>query len=271
MNSDCMSMDKIKKFKAGFIQFDVKLGMTDENLRTVMNNLDELEEQGVKLAVLPEMWSCGFDNANLKSHALKTPEILDVLSNAALKRNMLIAGSMPEISGDSIFNTLYVTDSDGSIAGSYRKVHLFSLTSEDKYFASGNKNIICRTSLCSLGLMICYDLRFPELSRTLTLKGAELIIIPAQWPQVRISRWDILAQARAIENQVFIIGVNRCGKENSTLFSGHSVIVDPSGEVLQLADNGKACACWAEIDMDKLKQVRTHMPSLKERIPEAYD
>jgi len=261
----------MQKFKAGFIQFDVKLGMTDENLRIAMNYLDELEEQEVKLAVLPEMWSCGFDNANLASHAQKTPEILDILSDAASKKNMVIAGSMPEISGGSIYNTLYVTDIDGSIAGAYRKVHLFSLTSEDKYFTAGNKSVICQTSLGLLGLMICYDLRFPELSRTLTLKGAHVIIVPAQWPKLRISRWDILAQARSIENQVYIIGANRCGKENSTQFNGHSIIVDPAGEVLQWADNGNACACWAEIDMDMIKKVRTHMPSLKERMPEAYD
>jgi len=261
----------MRKFKAGFIQFDIKLGMVDKNLKTIMKYLDELEAQGVKLAVLPEMWSCGFDNANLVFHAQKTRDILEVLSDIALKKDMVIAGSMPEISGNSIYNTMYVTDKDGSIAGSYRKVHLFSLTSEDKYFVSGNKNVICRTSLGLLGLMICYDLRFPELSRALTLKGAKLIIVPAQWPQLRISRWDILARARAIENQIFIIGANRCGKEISTQFNGHSIIVDPSGEILQCADNGNACACWAEINMDKLEQVRTHMPSLKERIPEAYD
>lgn len=264
-------MDKIKKFKAGFIQFDVKLGMTDENLRIVMNHLDEMEEQGVKLAVLPEMWSCGFDNANLVSHAKKTPEILDKISGAACKKNMVIAGSMPEISGSSIYNTLYVTDSDGSIAGAYRKIHLFSLTSEHKYFAPGDANVVCTTSLGTLGLMICYDLRFPELARALTLKGASLIIVPAQWPSLRISRWDILAQARAIENQVYVIGANRCGTENAIQFNGHSIIVDPTGEVLQWADNGNTCGCWAEIDMDTLKQVRDYMPSLKERMPETYN
>ncbi|WP_207692045.1 carbon-nitrogen family hydrolase [Desulfonema limicola] len=261
----------MKKFRAGFIQFDVKLGMTDENLHTVMKYLDDLEKQDVKLVVLPEMWSCGFDNANLTLHAKRTPEILDILSETASKKDMIITGSIPEISGKSIYNTLYVTDRDGSIAGSYRKVHLFSLTSENKYFTPGDKSIICQTSLGSLGLMICYDLRFPEISRTLTLKGANLIIIPAQWPNVRISRWDILSQARAIENQVYIIGANRCGKENTTQFNGHSIIVDPSGKVLQWAENGNACALWAEIDMDELEQVRTYMPSLEERVPRAYD
>ena len=261
----------MKNFKAGFIQFDVKLGMPEDNLDTVMSYLDVLEGQGVKLAVLPEMWSCGFDNTNLDFHAHKTPEILDIISDAASKRNMVIAGSMPEISGDSIYNTLYVTDIDGSIAGAYRKIHLFSLTSEHKYFKPGSKSVICQTSLGPLGLMICYDLRFPELSRALTLKGAKVIIIPAQWPKLRISRWDILAQARAIENQIYIIGSNRCGKENSTQFNGHSIIVDPTGEVLEWADNGNSCASWAEIDMDKLEQVRTHMPSLKERMPETYN
>ncbi len=259
-----------KKCKAAVIQWDVKVGNTEANLVSVREMLGTAKAKGADLAVLPEMWSCGFDNAQLADHARNTPEILAEMLELAKQHQMVIAGSMPESEGKDIFNTMYVADRNGNPAGSYRKVHLFSVTGEEKYFAPGRSPVICRTSLGDLGLMICYDLRFPELCRTLVLKGATAVIVSAQWPKIRIHRWDILAQARAIENQIYLIACNRCGKENSTVFGGHSLIVDPMGEVLAMAGE-ETCVQYAEIDPKCVAEARKIMPSLRERMPEAYE
>jgi len=259
-----------KKCKAAAVQWDVKLGNAEANLACVREMLGIAKANRADLAVLPEMWSCGFDNAHLADHARRTPDILAEILKLARQYNMIVAGSMPESQGKNIYNTMYVADRNGTLAGSYRKVHLFSVTGEEKYFASGRSHAICRTSLGDLGLMICYDLRFPELCRTLVLKGATAVIISAQWPRVRIHRWDILAQARAVENQIYLIASNRCGKENNTIFGGHSIIVAPSGEVLAMAEE-ETCLQYAEIDPERIIEARKIMPSLKERMPEAYE
>jgi omega-amidase len=258
-------------FKAGFIQFDIKSGAVSANAAEAEKHINRLAEQGVSLAVLPEMWSSGFDNPNLARHAESTPGILDRISGLSSRHNMVIAGSMPEADGGRIYNTLYLVDAGGRIAGAYRKIHLFSVTQEHKYFSPGTRSVVCDTALGPVGLMICYDLRFPELCRSLTLKGARIVVVPAQWPDVRIDRWDILAQARAIENQIYVIGANRCGMENKTLFSGHSIIVDPGGSVLEWAPDGDTRTGAATVDTTHLERIREKMPSLKERMPEAYD
>ncbi|MCG2757146.1 MAG: carbon-nitrogen family hydrolase [Desulfobacteraceae bacterium] len=259
-----------KIFKAGTFQFDVKLGDIESNLAKVTEGLHILGDRDVNMAVLPEMWSCGFDNEMLLDHARQTPFIIDKLSRIASKYNMLIAGSLPEVSEKNIFNTIYVIDANGEQAGFYRKIHLFSLTEEDRYFSAGNRAVVCDTSICPIGLMLCYDLRFPELCRSITLKGALVVIISAQWPRSRINQWDILSQARAIENQVFIIATNRCGKEKGIEFGGRSQIISPTGEILSMAEE-EECASVAEINLYKIKEFRDKIPCLKERYPDAYN
>jgi len=258
-----------KTFKAGIIQFDVKLGDIASNLSTVIEGLQHLGALGVNLAVLPEMWSCGFDNQRLSVHAQKTPDILERLFQVASENSMIIAGSLPESSGKNIFNTLYLVDSNGSLAGFYRKIHLFSLTDEDKYFSAGNKAVVCETSIGPVGLMTCYDLRFPELCRLLALQGALMVVVPAQWPHVRIRHWDILLRARAIENQIFMLAANRCGKENDLVYGGHSQVVTPMGKVSVMAEDG-FFILNTEIDLHEISEFRNIIPCLEERVAEAY-
>lgn len=263
-------MAETMKFNAAFVQFDVKVGNVAVNLAVVGHQLEDLAEAGVRLVVLPEMWSCGFDNEHLHLHAAETPRLLEAVSGFARQYGMVVAGSLPEEVGGDICNTLYLVDADGTVMERYRKIHLFTLTGEEKYFIRGASCVVAETRLGRIGLSICYDLRFPELYRTLTLRGAEIVLISAQWPRSRIGRWDILTRARAIENQTFVIAVNRCGRSGETAFGGHSVIVDPAGEVLQMADF-EPCSKIAEIDLSRVGAVRSHMPCLKERVPGAYE
>lgn len=262
-------MKNILSVRVGIVQMDVKLGDVDSNIISALEGLRQLAGQGTKIAVLPEMWSCGFDNPNLRKHADRTPEILAKLSAVAAAQKMMIAGSMPESVGEGVCNTTYLIGEDGVIAGEYRKIHLFTPTQEDRYFVPGRNAVVCETALGKFGLMTCYDLRFPELCRSLTDQGAQVVLVSAQWPGVRIGHWDILLRARAIENQIFIVAANRCGKESRVHFPGHSQIVSPLGEVMVMADEN-ACVLHADLHYDELQNARNAIPCLKERVFEAY-
>ena len=255
--------------KAGFVQFDVKSGDIESNLQSVQNSIKRLSDKGAQVAVLPELWPCGFDNLKIAGHAGKSPELIDCLRQLAQKHHMLIAGSMPQESHGQIYNTMVVIDKDGAIAGEYRKIHLFSSIGEDAVFSAGDRAVVCETSVGPVGLMICYDLRFPELCRLLALSGARLVIVSAQWPESRINHWDILLQARAIENQLFIVAANRVGRDDPLAFNGHSQIISPSGEIL-VKIIGQAGEGVANLNFKDIDMCRKQFNCLKERVPGAY-
>jgi predicted amidohydrolase len=269
-----MSKDQRNKIKAGVIQWDIRPGKISENLSVALRGIKKLALQKCDLAVLPEMWSCGFDNTNLKIHAEKTTDILQCLQQSAVKQHIVIAGSLPEKMDRSIYNTLFIIDKDGHIAGRYRKIHLFSLTQEHKYFAAGKRAIVCHTSIGNLGCLICYDVRFPELSRTLALKGAQLLLLSAQWPIGRIRQWDLLIRARAVENQLFIVAANRSGQDPGISYGGHSGIFSPGGDALVVClekqDGGGLSVLSGEIDLEEVETFRRLIPCFKERVPQAY-
>ncbi len=258
-----------KSFKAGVIQFDVECGKIEANLAKISAYLESLASENVSLAVLPELFSCSFDNENLKEHAGATQNIIETLSAFSLKYKMAIAGTLPELEGDRVFNTMVFIDTDGKIKGKYRKLHLFRLTGEHLYYTAGNGIVTVDSTLGRIGLMICYDLRFPELARALFLKGAELIVISAQWPEPRKEHWEALIRARAIENQLFMVCSNRTGTEAGLTFPGTSMIADPMGRILAHAGSHDACV-FSQIDPLTVKDIRTLIPCMADRRPEVY-
>ena len=135
-----------KTIIAGVLQFDVKSGDIDANLTSVTNGIARLGEKGSHIAVLPELWSAGFGSpSQLILQAEKTPQILETLSQFAKKHHMIIAGSLPEKDGNGLYNTMMIIDKDGTMAGTYRKIHLFSSIGEDKAFFPGNQAVVCNT------------------------------------------------------------------------------------------------------------------------------
>jgi predicted amidohydrolase len=253
---------------AGCVQFNVAMGDVEHNLQTVLAGLERLVQQGVRLAVLPEMWSSGFDYRNLMALAAHTPRVVQALVEFSASRGMVIVGSMPELDGDHLFNTSYLVDS-GAVKGRYRKLHLFSPMREDRYLRAGDATLVAETSVGRVGLAICYDLRFPELFRRLTLDGAELICLPAQWPKPRQDHWCTLLKARAIENQVFMVAANCCGVQGKLDFFGMSLIVSPRGEVL--AEGGEEpCEVLADLDREDQRVYREAIPAWHDRRPDVY-
>ncbi len=251
------------------IQFDVKKGQIQANMDIVFKCLKSLLASNVRLAVLPEMFSCSFDNESLKVHARQTDHIVDQLARFAKKNKMAIAGTLPEKNGEHIHNTMFFIDIDGKVKGRYRKLHLFRLTNEHHYYTPGEKTVVIDTSLGRIGLMTCYDLRFPELARSLYLQGARIIVLSAQWPSPRKEHLKTLTKARAIENQLFMVCSNRTGTEDDLSFPGMSMIVDPLGNILADAKD-VAGSAFATIETEKVAQFRTLIPCMTDRRADIY-
>ncbi|MFZ2445999.1 MAG: carbon-nitrogen family hydrolase [Syntrophobacteraceae bacterium] len=254
---------------AGCCQFSVKPGDVDANLVTAERELSLLSAQDCRLAVLPEMWSCSFPYSILPSMAERTPEVVEKVRDWARQKEMVIVGSLPEAEGDTIYNTSYVIDSTGEIAGTYRKVHLFSLYGEHKNFGRGKSAEVFSTSVGKIGAIICYDLRFPELTRKMALAGAEIICVSALWPHVRIYHWSLLLRARAVENQIFVAAANGCGNEEKIIWGGRSALISPWGEVLSIggSEDQTIVGTLQSRDMEEFRKI---IPCFDDRSPEAY-
>lgn len=253
---------------AASIQFNITLGAIEANLNKALAALRRVNEQGARLAVLPEMWSCGYDYRNLTELAMETPRVLDVLKQACRELQLVTVGSLPELAGGTIYNTAYVID-NGEIVGSYRKLHLFSTMHEDQFLGSGDHSLVVETSIGRLGIAICYDLRFPELFRKLALEGAEVICLPAEWPKPRQEHWKTLLRARAIENQLFVVAANCCGLQGKLDFFGLSQIISPLGNILQLAAE-EDTELVAQFDFNEMVKYREQIKILIDRRADIY-
>lgn len=255
---------------AGCCQFSIKPGEVQYNCETVEGMLLELCARGCGLAVLPEMWSCSFPYPVLREMAEKTPEVLKRVGKIARDKKIVIAGSLPERDGERIFNTGYLVDITGEVAGVYRKVHMFSRYEEGAHFGGGASAGVFSTSIGKVAMMVCYDLRFPELARKMAVDGAEIICVSALWPVQRIEHWSLLLRARAIENQLFMVGCNGCGVDKKITWGGASAIISPLGSLVAEAGPDKQIILGSlkPLEMDEFRKA---IPCFEDRVPEAYN
>lgn len=258
----------MKQITASAIQFNIAVGNIKENLKKAFSALQRAAEQGAQLAVLPEMWSCGYDYKNLSSLALETPQVLEQWREQCARLEMVSVGSLPELADGVIYNTAYLIDR-GEVLGSYRKLHLFSTMGEDRFLGAGNSTLVAETSVGRLGVAICYDLRFPELFRKLALDGAEIICIPAEWPKPRQEHWKTLLRARAIENQLFIVATNCCRVQGKLDFFGLSQLISPLGNILQIAGE-EDTELVAGFDFSEMESYRNQINILEDRRSDIY-
>ena len=257
-----------REIKAAAVQFTIKLGDIDANVEYVRNALARLAGEGVQLAVLPEMWSCGFAFRELNELARRTPEVVEEMGRLSAEFGMVLVGSLPEPDGDRVCNTAYVLDR-GELVGKYRKIHLFSLMNEDRSFSGGDSWLVADTHLGRIGVFICYDLRFPELARRLAVEGAEILVVPGEWPKPREEHWRTLLRARAIENQLFVIAANCCGVIGKLDFFGSSLIIGPKGELLA-AGGYENCEPTALLDFAEMENWRQQITCFRDRKPQYY-
>lgn len=218
---------------AGCLQINVT-PQPEFNFKQVRESLGRMAPQPGTLIVLPELWLQGFTYQNLQEQVEQTTEVLDQLRELAAQYAIILAGSLPEQEQDQIFNTLFIVNRHG-VVGRYRKQHLFVPMQENDHFNPADSLELMAADQNLFGGLLCYDLRFPELARTQVQRGAQILVVCGQWPQVRISHWRLLLQARALENQVFVVACNRVGTSDETRFGGHSMIVAPDGTILKEA------------------------------------
>ncbi|MGZ4904973.1 MAG: nitrilase-related carbon-nitrogen hydrolase [Halobacteriota archaeon] len=229
------------------------LGTWEENVERAVTLVNETDAD---LIVLPELFAQCRDFTKAESIPGRTTDVFTQVARE--KGAYLVMGSMLESDGEGrIYNASLLIDARGEIIARYRKIHLFSYRSkEGRSLAPGTDVVVADTPLGTVGMSICYDLRFPELYRVLVKKGAEIIVCPAAWPHPRLEHWITLNRARAIEEQCYFIGCNQVGAPVPQFtFFGHSMVTDPWGDVIVTAGDNEAII-HAPIDVNVVRALR---------------
>ncbi|MBZ0321087.1 MAG: carbon-nitrogen family hydrolase [Anaerolineae bacterium] len=260
-------------------QFDVRKGNPRVNWTSVQEITAEAKRQGGQVVVLPELWDSGYalDQAKTFASSLSGGLFAQVVA-LAKQHGIFILGSMLEKRGLGVSNTTAVVSPVGGIMGAYRKLHLFPLMDEDKWLTPGEATLTLDLPWGKSAFAICFDLRFPELFRRYAVEGAKVVFVPCEWPHPRLEHFRTLVRARAIENQMYIVAVNRIGIDDydevsgkyGAHFCGHSMIVDPWGETVVEVGEGEAVVS-VDLDLNKVDAVRQQIPVLENRRPEHYN
>jgi predicted amidohydrolase len=227
------------------------------------------EQAGADLVVLPELWVPGaFGYAGYEASASELPgPAVSAIAAAATKIGAhVLAGTFIERDAGRLHNTAVLLSPHGEIVHTYRKVHLFGFDhgEADVLTAGDDVSAYAVPGFASLAMTTCYDLRFPELYRIFVDDGAELIVVPTGWPAARLEHWRVLTRARAIENQVFLVGCNQVGVQEGVELAGHSVVVDPWGRVLAEAGIDEEVLS-VDIDLAVVAKTRAEFPVLRDR------
>jgi predicted amidohydrolase len=251
-------------------QMNVKDGDPRKNWTTVQDLVAEAVRRGSDLIVLPELWDNGFMLEKAKDFASSlSGGLFAQVATLARSQKIHILGSMLEKRGIGVYNCCAVFTPNSGVTGAYRKIHLFDGMNESQYLSPGEAPLTTDLPWGTTSVAICYDLRFPELMRRYAVDGARMLVVPAQWPAVRIEHWRALLRARAIENQMFVVACNRVGEYNGNVFPGHSMIIDPLGTtVIEVGD--VETMVTAKINTDMVNEVRLKFPVLQDRKPSAY-
>jgi len=235
---------------------------------------------GARVIALPEMFNCPYSNKYFREYAEDDKgETVQFLSSLAKDLNIyLIGGSIPELDQDAVYNTSFSFDTEGNIIGKHRKIHLFDIDvkggirfKESDTLTPGNSATVFETEFCKIGVAICYDVRFPELFRKMTLEGVKLVILPGAFNMTTgPAHWELTMRARALDNQIYFAAVSPArDTEGPYQAFGNSCIATPWGEFCGKTDYRESIV-YAELDMDYVDDIRTQLPLLKHRKPAVY-
>lgn len=253
----------------------------DINNAKARSMIRQAARQGSQLVILPEMFNCPYKTSVFSKFAEQYPggQTVDMLSDAARQEQVyLVGGSVPELDDGAIYNTSFIFGPGGELLGKHQKIHLFDVDieggpcfQESKALGAGSKATVIETPLGTLGVCVCYDIRFPELSRLMVLRGAELIIIPAAFNMTTgPAHWELLLKARAVDNQAYVVGAGQATNEQACYIAyGHSMVIDPWGRITAQAA-GEETIIYADIDFDLVAKIRGELPLLKHRRPDLY-
>ncbi len=251
------------------------------NLKNAESIILKAVSEGADLAALPEMFNCPYDNSWFPRFA--EPEegpSVERLSRLAEKAGIiLIGGSIPEIDSEGrIYNTSYSFDSRGLLLGKHRKIHLFDIDikggvcfRESDTLTPGEEVTVLDTGLGKIGVAICFDIRFPELFRSMTLKGARMVVVPAAFNMTTgPAHWELTFRMRAVDNQIFLAGAAPARDETASYISyGNSIVTDPWGRILGKMDDEEGIL-YQEIDLAITDNIREQLPLLSSLKPDIY-
>ena len=258
--------------KVSCLQINVKLGCPDKNFSLAEKLISESIKQRPDVIVLPETWNTGFfPKENLTELCCKNGDTVKLRIGELAKKYKvnIVAGSVSNVRNGKVYNTAFVFDRDGTCVAEYDKTHLFTPMGENDYYTVGDH--LCSFTLdgAKCGIIICYDVRFPELTRKLALQGLDMLFVVSQWPKERIFHLRTLTTARAIENQIFVVCCNSCGTAGKTVYGGNSAIIEPFGKTLALAGENEEIIS-ANCDLKMLSDIRGSIPVFRDRRSELY-
>lgn len=252
-----------------------------ENVRTVKTYLEKIKDENPDFVILPEMFCCPYQTENFPIYAEKEGgPVWQQLSGYAKQYGIyLIGGSMPEKDAEgNVYNTSYIFDREGKQIGKHRKVHLFDIDvkggqtfKESDTLTAGDSDTVFDTEFGKIGVMLCFDIRFPELSRMMVNDGAKVIFVPAAFNMTTgPAHWELSFRTRALDNQIYMVGCAPARDVSAGYISwGHSIVTDPWGRVIGMLDENEGILL-AELDMDYEEQVREELPLLKSRRKDIY-
>lgn len=255
------------------IQMDMELNAPDRNFSAAARLIRDAMQGSPDTIVLPETWNVGFSPKDILPEQCDTSgrRVKQEIGSLAKQYGVnIVAGSVANIKNGRLYNTAYVFDRTGECVAEFDKCHLFSPMGEDKYFEKGQQPVSFTLDGHGCTLIICYDVRFPELVRSVTAhEKTDFLFMVSQWPRVRIPHLKALVTARAIENQLFAVCCNSCAAAGGTKYGGNSMIVDPWGETLALAGETEELLS-ADCNTDILSEIRSSINVFADRRAEIY-
>ena len=269
------------KIKLSLCQMNV-IDNKEDNVKTASLMIDESVSKNADFIVLPEMFNCPYSNDKFIEYGEEEKDsyTLNKISLLAKKNNVyILAGSIPEKDNGKLYNTSYLFDKAGNIIAKHRKMHLFDIDvkgkitfKESDVLTAGDSFTIAETDFGKIGIGICYDIRFPELARVMVENGALILFYPGAFNMTTgPAHWELLFRSRALDNQVFCVGVAPALNKDASYHSfGHSIIASPWGEIIAEASE-KENLILCEIDLDEIKKVREELPLLKNKREDLYE
>jgi omega-amidase len=264
--------------KIRLLQMDIQSANPEANAKRIVGAITQAGKDAIDLLCAPEMCLTGFDWQLNKGLGMRVENAVEIIRAAVQENGVAFCGTTYRIGTDGKARNsagLIIPLPDKTFEAWYHKIHLFSLMDEPAHLCAGEEIVTVNTPWGCMGLAICYDLRFSEFFQVMSSRGARVILIPAAWPAKRCHHWRTLLQARAIENQCFIVAVNQVGLEGEfgssgdDAYAGHSMVVDSFGNIAGELD-GDVGQLDAVLDLNSVDQARKAIHTLQHRRPDVY-
>ncbi len=259
--------------RIGLAQLNCDPGNVGENLRRIVNAIADASARECDLLVLPEMSDTGYHMPAILETAGTWPgRAYSEIADAARRYQLTVAVGLSERVEGDVFNSVAVLGPDGELLTKYRKTHLITAepVCEHRFLKAGRDRSLFPFRGFTVGIMTCYEVRFPEIARRYALDGADLLLVPAAFPQARIAHWRILSSARAIENQMYVAAVNRVGTDEGLTFGGSSQLIDPAGKILAAGNETDEALLVGELSRETIATVRSRLTVFQDRREELY-